>query len=408
MARLLASTDTSPDPAQSRAQLAETMRQQFAQAFTDLQLPSTLQDAARRGNLRLYLSGGGFRGWGYLLFSQHKVSPYPIPIINGFTVSKHAFMQTASLELLVSESSEHADAQSAKGTGIFRISKRRATQVPAVAFLVNVLVQAIPCIREIRFCQGGVREGFLFDALPQEIRTLSPLTSATAQYASPSAAEIAELLHAALPSDSTELDRAHPASLTRSLCRAIADLMYFHQRCPKESRALAALYAPVTGVLASVHGISHVDRALLSLVLYARWDAEVAPPHDDFVARLQRILTGQEAWWAGYIGSVAALIGNIYPAGIVPEVSKRMKLKAKWAEGLGKKGLEMGVKLCITVREGDVVTAKEGGIRAWVEEIEKVGKRKKREALERSTQGGGGGLGVGVRVEVEVERVKEL
>ena len=423
MTRLLAETDAQPDSEAARSALAEKMKQQFQQAFQDLQLPEVLQTKAKKGDLRLYLSGGGFRGWGYLLFSQHKVAPYPIPIINGFTVSKHQFMQTASLEKLVQESAAHAVQQSGKGSGIFRISKRRAAQVPAVAFLVNVLVSAIPAIRDIRFCQGGVREGFLFDTLPKEIKAMDPLTCATQQYGTQCSAQIADLLYTALPRDDHQLDRAHPSSLTKSLCRAIADLMYLHQSCSKESRAMAALYGPITGALASVHGVSHVDRALLALILCARWDGEVAPPHDDLVARLQQVVTPQEGWWAAYLGAVAALVGNVYPSGRIPdsEAGRRVVFEAKWSEGLGKKGLEMGIKLTVWCREGDVMTDKEGGMRGWVEDIEKVGKRKKREALERMSSYGsggsteskgkgnkGGGPGVGVRVAVEVERVESL
>ena len=406
MTQLLRETDAQPNPETARSHLAEKMKQQFQQAYRELQLPEILQTRAKTNDLRLYLSGGGFRGWGYLLFSQHKVAPYPIPIINGFTVSKHQFMQTASLEKLVQESSEHAEQQSGKGSGIFRISKRRAAQVPAVAFLVNVLVTAIPAIRDIRFCQGGVREGFLFDTLPKDVKAMDPLTCATQQYATESSAQIAELLFAALPADDLELDRSRPASLTKSFCRAVADLMYLHQSCPKESRAMAALYGPITGVLASVHGVSHADRALLSLVLCARWDGEVAPPHDDLVTRLQQVVTPQEGWWAGYLGAVAALIGNVYPSGRIRRGKEgvRVKLKAKWADGLGKKGLEMGVKLTMSCKEGDVVTGKEAGMRGWVEDVEKIGKRKRREALQRIS----GGIEVGVRVEVEVKRVASL
>ena len=412
MTRLLAQTDSHPDPSTARSALAEKMKKQFQQAYQDLQLPEILQAKAKKGDLRLYLSGGGFRGWGYLLFSQHKVTPYPIPIINGFTVSKHQFMQTASLEKLVEESAEHAEQQAGKGSGLFRISKRRAAQVPAVAFLVNILVDAIPVIRDIRFCQGGVREGFLFDALPTDIKVMDPLTCATQQYATPSSPQIAELLYAALPADDEQLDRSHPASFTKSFCRAIADVMYLHQSSPKETRAMAALYTSTTGVLASVHGVSHVDRALMALVLCARWDGEVAPPHDDLVARLQRIVTPQEGWWAGYLGAVAALIGNVYPSGQIPEgkTAERVRIKGKWANGLGKKGLEMGVRLTVWCKEGDVMTSKSGGMKDWVDGVEKVGKRKRREVLERmsSDSNRSGGVGVGVRVEVNVERVEDL
>ena len=66
MTQLLSKSDASPDPEAARAELAETMKQQFQQAYTDLKLPEHLQAQANKGMLRLYLSGGGFRGWGYL------------------------------------------------------------------------------------------------------------------------------------------------------------------------------------------------------------------------------------------------------------------------------------------------------------------------------------------------------
>jgi retrograde regulation protein 2 len=119
--------------------LKDDMKAQFQQAYHDLDLPDSLRQKAQHGGLNLYLSGGGFRGWGYLLMSQHKVSPYPIPIINGFCVTKRDFQQIDEITTLAAEQS------------VFRISQRRAKQVPAVAFLVNVLVEALPMI-QVRIC----------------------------------------------------------------------------------------------------------------------------------------------------------------------------------------------------------------------------------------------------------------
>src|ERR1700761_6842315 len=109
-----------------REVLVEDMKAQFRQAYEDLDLPDALRQKADRGGLNLYLSGGGFRGWGYLLMAKHRVSPYPVPIINGFCVTKRDFTQTEEMSTLAAEQS------------VFRISKRRAAQVPAVAFLVGI------------------------------------------------------------------------------------------------------------------------------------------------------------------------------------------------------------------------------------------------------------------------------
>ncbi|EXJ93183.1 retrograde regulation protein 2 [Capronia epimyces CBS 606.96] len=378
-------------------QLEEEMKIQFSQAYDELDLPDVLKYKAKHGGLTLYLSGGGFRGWGYLLMSKHKVSPYPIPIINGFQVVKRQFQQTAEISALAAEES------------VFRISNRRAAQVPAVAFLVNVLVDALPMITQIRFCQGGVREGFLFDALDTATKVLDPLSTASAPYGTPSAGDLADLLSSGLPGEN-DLGRSLPATFTPSLVRALSDMMYLHLPLPKESRAVAALHVPLTGVLASAHGISHTDRALLALALCARWDGgdgSLPPPYTDLQARLCATLTHQEVFWAKYLGALAGLVGVVYPAGRVDRSRPRLQLSARWAEGLGKKGLNQGVVLHIKCRrrhqaeerrpewEMDAMTAP-AVLNPLVHELEKIGKKKNRV---------GGEHGYGVPIEVEIERV---
>ncbi|KAJ9605286.1 retrograde regulation protein 2 [Cladophialophora chaetospira] len=392
MTRRLAELDSSsPEPKSrhklhphvksAREELQEEMKAQFQQAYDDLDLPDSLQEKAKHGGLNLYLSGGGFRGWGYLLMSHHRVCPYPIPIINGFCVTKRDFQQTAEISTLAAEES------------VFRISKRRAAQVPAVAFLVNVLVEALPMIQQVRFCQGGVREGFLFDTLEAPTKALDPLKAATAQYGTPSAAEISALLWDGLPGEN-HLDRSLPGTLTPSFVRAVADMMYLHLPLPKETRSLAALHAPVTGVLASAHGVSHTDRALLALTLSSRWDGDIPPPHDNFKARLCSVITHQEAFWTNYLGALAYLVGTVYPAGNVDAKHPRLKFSARWADGLGKKGLSQGVVLRLRCRQDDPMTCPMA-LNSLVHELEKVGKKKNRV---------GGEHGYGVPIQVEIDR----
>ncbi|KIX98329.1 uncharacterized protein Z520_05630 [Fonsecaea multimorphosa CBS 102226] len=381
--RLSLSKSKSPVKLSPQQELEEDMKAQFRQAYGDLDIPDSLHHKAKHGGLTLYLSGGGFRGWGYLLMSQHKVSPYPIPIINGFCVTKREFQQTGEITALAAEES------------VFRISQRRAEQVPAVAFLINVLVDALPMIQQVRFCQGGVREGFLFDTLDASTRALDPLPAATAQYGTPSAADLAAVLWEGLPGVN-HLDRSLPPTFTPSLVRAVADMMYLHLPLPKETRSLSALHAPITGVLTSAHGISHADRAILALTLCARWNVDLPPPHETLQSRLRATLTHQEAFWANYLGALANLLGTIYPSGtIVDPKHPRVKLAARWADGLGKKGLAQGVVLQLMCRREDPMTVPVA-LNPLVNEVEKVGKKKNRV---------GGEHGFGVPVEVEIDRV---
>ncbi|OQV07260.1 hypothetical protein CLAIMM_11718 [Cladophialophora immunda] len=372
----------SRSPVQSpQEELEEDMKAQFRQAYDDLDLPDSLRHKARHGGLTLYLSGGGFRGWGYLLMSQHKVSPYPIPIINGFCVTKREFQQTGAITAVAAEES------------VFRISKRRAEQVPAVAFLVNVLVDALPMIQQVRFCQGGVREGFLFDTLDAPTKALDPLAAATAPYGHSSAADLAALLWDGLPGVN-HLDRSLPASFTPALVRAVADMMYLHLPLPKETRSLAALHAPLTGVLTAAHGVAHAARAILALALCARWNVDLPPPHEALHARLRAVLTHQEGFWASYLGALAGLLGTVYPAGHVDPKRPRIRLAARWADGLGKKGLSQGVVLDLKCRREDPMTVPLA-LNPLVDDLEKVGKKKNRV---------GGEHGFGVPVQVEIER----
>ena len=358
------------------------MKVNFRQAYNDLEIPQNLlANADRNGGFTLYLSGGGFRGWGYLLMSQHKVSPYPIPIINGFQVGKSDFQNIAQIETVAAEQE------------IFRVSKRRAAQVPAVAFLVNVLVDALPNIKEIRFCQGGVREGFLFDTFDEATRAMDPLSAASARYSGPSSPQITELLMSAIPIDDQELDRSVPASFGVPNVRALSNLLFAHSSLPKESTSLAALHSPITGLLASAHGVSHTNRALLALMLCQRWDSELPPPHHTLRDRLRALLTRQEVFWCTYLGQVANLVGYVYPAGRIGP-RERIKFKARWSTGLGKRGLEQGVVLLISVKQGDPMTSSEV-LRPFLESIEALAKKKTRV---------GGKEGWFVQIEVSVER----
>ena len=63
-----------------------------------LRIPTELQGGTQvGGEYSLYVSGGGFRGVGYLLLDQHPIEPYPVPIINGFKAPGHAFSGFAIL-----------------------------------------------------------------------------------------------------------------------------------------------------------------------------------------------------------------------------------------------------------------------------------------------------------------------
>ena len=380
-------------------ELKEEMKANFQSAYKSLEVPETLQQAAHsRGGFDLYLCGGGFRGWGYLLMSQSKIHPYPIPIINGFRANPMDFHDTDAI----------LNTSSAAESKIFRVSKRRASQVPAVAFLVTVLAEALPSIHNIQFCQGGVREGFLYDSLEKDIRGQDPLVVATASYAPPSARAVYDLLISVLPNSSSPLlSRQTPPSFTHNFLLALTNIIFAHSCVPRESRPAAALYCTTTGILASANNLSHLDRALLALILSERWTGDLAPTEQAFQERLRQLVSMQEAWWCRYIGRVAALIGDIYPAGVVSETHWRVRFQAEWQQAQKKKlGTIDIIALRLIVNHAMARAVNRDSLEDAIERIEKIGKKKNwiktKERIESRHTSGDYGVGVEVEIRGEV------
>lgn len=372
------------------AQLREEIRAAVESAYASLKVPAELTEAARiHGGFTLYLSGGGFRGWGYVLMSQHRVNPYPIPVINGFKVSRKEFLSTDQVKAAAAMSLEHG----AQQDELFRVSERRAGQVPAVAFLVNVLAEALPLVKEVRFCQGGVREGWLFSSLSSEIKAQYPLIVATESVAKPTSPRpVVALLQSAFPKDTTKVAVDDPMKVfTPDLLEAFANLIYYHSSHSKDLQATAALRSTTSGLLAGVHGTLHETRTLIALLLCARWGGNVPPSDDHFKRSLELLVESPwTLWWVNYIGAVAGLIASVYPAGIVRD--ERLSLFAKWDRDEKQRPL-----LVLHAEISADVDSEVFGVESRA--IEKVGKRKRWI---------GGRDGIGHRVEVVVQNKQRM
>jgi len=354
---------------------ANEVKETIRRAYDSLEVPPELKQLANnQGGFALYLSGGGFRGWGFVLMSQHAVQPYPIPVINGLVVKRQDFLDTASVQAAVLDSTSNDDNDDA----IFRVSQRRASQVPAVAFLVKALSEALPQIKEVRFCQGGVREGHLFSKLPDSIRSESPIEVATRPFASPASPHFARLLAASLPpspsSSPSSLDKARTSPRTLfppALLAALSNTLNHFSTHPKDIRAASALRSTTTGALASAHGLAHEERAILALALCERWGggADLPPSDIAFYRSVQALVGPWAAWWALYLGRVGALIGAVYPSGRAG--GEALALEAKW--GVTGKGNELLVLEVRTTEGGDA----EGEVfTGEVQQIGKAGKKK--------------------------------
>ncbi|KAI4101190.1 MAG: hypothetical protein L6R37_005040 [Teloschistes peruensis] len=346
---------------QSHDSLHKEMSANFEKALQDLEIPDDLTKAAdAEGGWTLYLSGGGFRGWGYILMSLHSISPYPIPIINGFQVPKSSFLTTL-------ESSSDLDET-------FRISSRRASQVPAITFLIKVLTQSIPSISQIHFAQGGIREGLLFSSLPATIRAQHPLVTATQPYAPPSTAALFRTLESSVPLQKQNSSDPPTTLTSPEMLTSIVNLLYAHASLPKDIRAAAALRSSTTGLLANANGLSHVDRCSLALVLCERWGGDVSPTDELYLAKMQELAGPQAAWWAKYLGGIAAGIGDVFPAGVVRKGEEGLvQITTEWTDAdEGRSASASALFLTISM----VTEGREGMLEDWLERMEKKGKKK--------------------------------
>ncbi|EIT81735.1 hypothetical protein AFCA_004725 [Aspergillus flavus] len=356
------------EAAKAKEQFRQEMTSQFRRAWEDLEIPERLVNKAKKeGGFQLYLSGGGFRGWGYLLLYLHQVRGeyYPISIINGYTVGKKDFENTEVLKKV---------AKTAKD--IFRVSDRRRKQVPSVAFLVNVLAKAIPHgIKEAHFCQGGVREGALYRKILPVIRQQDPLQVATMNFARGSAQAMAFMAFSSIPRPTK--DRSFPHSISPHVIQAFANILYAHATMSKETAATAALYSTSTGVLAEAHGIPHADRARLALMLQERYGGELPPREMDFKKSLRSLLTPEEIWWTRYLGKLGLVISRVYPTGVIDPSRPRAMPRARWANDLGKKKNKQGIELKVSLQKvGFDPTRLKQELEADLKKIRKVGKRK--------------------------------
>lgn len=339
--------------------LRDEIKSQFSKTIATLQVRALntehLRDTGKE--LRLYLTGGGFRGWGFLLMHHHKINPYPIATINGFEVDKAQFLPSAINIDFNDTTSLHTS---------FRLGGRRMSQMPAIVLIIETLNEVLPEIDHIHFAQGGIREGLIFADLPPNIRAQHPLTTATLPWAPIDSAGMLQALIEGMPQV-----RAgdHPVSLPEfvtcpGFLYPFINLLNHHALQNRNSRASSALRSTTTGVLVNAHGLLHWEQALLAIALCERWENEIPAAEVEFRTNLMRLVGPERAWWAQYVGIIGKAIGDAYPAGVMR--SERVRLSAFFTH--------IGDKLVVEVR-GATHGAYMGSLQ-WMEPLRKLGKKK--------------------------------
>ena len=382
--------EMSKNKTQEQGKLSAEIASKLNAAMVDLQIPQRMEEAAKQDHgYHVYLSGGGLRGWGYMLMSHaEQIRPYPIQSINGYSTDGRSFLFGLDGLQVTSET--------------FRVSSRRASQAPAVRVLIEAIrLSSIP-IFEVHFARGGVREGLLYTGLDPSVRAQHPLVAATLPYAPKSADCLVGLLRDSIPDCSSFIEP--------DILISVINLLYVHDPLPKDIRAAAALRSTTTGILAGAHGLSHREMGLLALVLCERWGADHSDLDIGLYHDLQRQY-GELSWWMKYVGRAANGLANLFPAGVVWDNEQTISVESglysnekgvKVAEAQRIKGIarqkcpqseRCWIKITVLRNDADHV------VREWAKDLRKVGKKKNRVG-----EGEGYRLKVDVNVEPETAR----
>ncbi|KAF1805593.1 Ppx/GppA phosphatase family-domain-containing protein [Mucor lusitanicus] len=291
---------------------------ELKKAHDQAQLPDTL---AHKDGYKVYMSGGGFRALGYLsmavnaqetLFpkrSTNRKHMYPIPIINGYSVTGKEFKELAKH---YRNKNPH---ELMKKLKVFRVSKRRAGMIPASCFLVSAILEVFK-IRRVYFSEGGVRLGYCWQLLSAEEKQKDPLIEGVKAYTAQSEFTLSQkefdaiyaILANALPE--LYLDPLHPLQLHRLLPAAI-HLSNLTSHYPKETRAFVAFHMPLAGgPLANVPGLSHRERAIIAILLAYRQGGAVPDP---IFYAIQAMVGRRGVTVCKYVGRLMELVFAVSP-----------------------------------------------------------------------------------------------
>ncbi|WP_421791410.1 Ppx/GppA family phosphatase [Hyphobacterium sp.] len=210
----------------------------------------------------LYAVGGSWRALAHLAIAE---ANYPLRVIHQFQLSRQAAKQIADFAARVS-------AASLSGTP--GISSRRAAQLPYAGLLLKRLMK-YGKFHRVAFSAFGVREGAVFDHMPEGVRAVDPLLAGAEAVARPAAPNpgFGRAMTAWLEPVFTERDSAfgHRSALVRAAAARLCDVSARHH--PDHRAALAqelALFAPFAGV-------AHAERAYMGLALWHRYDGKRLP-----------------------------------------------------------------------------------------------------------------------------------
>jgi exopolyphosphatase / guanosine-5'-triphosphate,3'-diphosphate pyrophosphatase len=239
----------------------------------------------------LYSVGGAWRAVARI---HMRLRSYPLSIL-------HHYEMTSAQALEICDLVSHQSRRSLED--IPGIPRRRIDTLPFAAMVLKSVLQRIG-VKKIVISAGGVREGILYQELPDDMRSSDPLIEGCRFYAG------------RLAPDSTFGDAAFDvieplfascgdanARLRFATCLLIDIAAYFHPELRARHAFDEALRAPLVG-------ISHVDRVWMALALYCRYQGRTpSPPQEQTIG----LLSWEEQLSATQFGLAMRFIATFAP-----------------------------------------------------------------------------------------------
>ncbi|KAI0829974.1 retrograde regulation protein [Hypoxylon sp. FL0890] len=308
---------------------ASTLREGMRGAFAKLQeqFPSLRDTQTEQGEcgVDVYLCGGGFRGYGSILMHTDPIQPYPIPTIGAYAVTGPFFNQTKHMRKVNTE---------CEGK-IRGMSKRRRQQFPAIATVVEALIDAIPRIRTVTFCSGGNREGALYMMLPKDLREKNPLPclrQLNDRVELETLESVIALMESCLPAN---FDFSFiPTVFTLGLGRLFAGDIWTRVGGSSDANAAFELHNAIHRD-PDTPGFTHLARAILGITLYFRWGGSLGPSDGQLLSNLQKVISRSNPkanFWAEYLGAVANLLTVVFP--VRPDTPDKLKNAIKFRSSI--------------------------------------------------------------------------
>ena len=254
----------------------------------------------------LYAVGGGWRN---LALLQMRLTGYPLGIVHQYSISALDALDAARFISRQSKSSLER---------IEGLSKRRLETIPYAAIVLEALIERLG-LKQICISAYGLREGFLLEAMPEDVRWLDPLIEGCAalgarQGASEGLGQALETWLTPMYSQLPAVFGRRDATLLAAACR-LADL---GARLHPDHRA-DLVFEQV--LRAPIAGMDHAERAFLALAMFARHTASATTPEAQTLAR---VLSPERSARARALGAAMRLGCDL--SGRSPDLLHRSKL----------------------------------------------------------------------------------